>query len=85
MIRCFDLDEPGTEIELRPDTLVQPIDLMHYLERNALRFVGAPKQVQEVPITDAMVVETGHDDDAGATVIMRVRTQSESARANAAH
>lgn len=85
MIRVFDLDEPTTEINMRPDTLVQPIDLMHYLGTSTLRFVGTPIPIEEVPPTDAMVVETGHDDDFGATVIMRVRTREEMAHASAAH
>lgn len=90
MIRVFDLDEPTTEIEVPPDTVVRQVDLMYYLERNQLKYVGGPCLAREVPITEAMLVDLGFEDLGqedcfGATVVMRVRTPTEKAQAAAAH
>jgi hypothetical protein len=80
MIRVFDVDEPTTEIELHPDTVVRTIDIKHYLTTGILRFIGEPKPAQQVALSDAMVVETGFEEDHGATVVIRVASREERGR-----
>jgi hypothetical protein len=85
MIRVFDIDEPTTELELDPNTIVRQIDLLHYLNTNCLRYVGEPVPVKDIGLSEAMTVDTGLDEEFGASVVVRVLSAEERENARAAN